>query len=132
MVWKLLAVRTDINVSGKKLLHCSANATWLGAGRAPCTPKIRKKEEEVFVSHQLSAPTCDLAFGKKGQEASVHMVSCPPTSHLCVDTSAGALDVLCTLSLLSHHTRSSLQQCPCTEVAHHSICTQQQQQLSTS
>lgn len=35
MVWKLLAVRTDINVSGKKMLQCSANATCLGAGKAP-------------------------------------------------------------------------------------------------
>lgn len=68
MVWKLLVVRKDINVSGKKLLQCSANATWLGVGRAPCTPRIRKKEQEVFVSHQLPAPACDLALRKKSRK----------------------------------------------------------------
>lgn len=44
---------------------------WLGAERAPCAPKIKKKEQEVLVSHQLSAPTYDLALGKKVQEATV-------------------------------------------------------------
>lgn len=65
MVWILLKVRTVINVPGKKLLQSSANATWFGTGRAPCTPKIRKKQQEEFVSHQLPAPTCELALGKK-------------------------------------------------------------------
>lgn len=67
-----------------------------------------------------------------GCSSCVYMVVCTPTSYQCVGTSAGCLRT-CPLHFVPHgapHTSSILQQCPCTEVAHHSTCMQQQQLLT--